>query len=75
MNRLSGLLWTLSAILSLVLLTWLMVRAIRWARKGSKGASMLAAAAFPFPEQPPPNEHVERINRLKKGAETGDPEA
>ena len=61
-------------ILFAVLATWLMLRAIRWAKKGSKGASMLAAAAFPFPEQPPPNEQVERINRLKKDAESGDPQ-
>jgi hypothetical protein len=74
MNNLGALLWTCSAILAVLLLAWLMVRAIRWARKGSRGASMLAAAAFPFPEQPPPNEQVERINRLKKGAESGDPE-
>jgi hypothetical protein len=74
MNDSSGLLWTCSIILALLVLTWLMIRAIRWARKGSKGASMLAAAAFPFPEQPPPNEQIERVNRLKKGTESGDPE-
>jgi len=74
MNDLGGLLWTCSALVVLLFLAWLMVRAIRWAKKGSKSASMLAAAAFPFPEQPPPNEQVERINRLKKGAESGDPE-
>jgi hypothetical protein len=74
MNDLAGLLWTCGALLGLLVLSWLMVRAIRWAKKGSKGASMLASAAFPFPEQPPPNEHVERINRLKKGTELGDPE-
>jgi hypothetical protein len=73
MSDAGGLLWTGSAILAVFVLTWLMVRAIRWAKKGSKGASMLAAAAFPFPELPPPNEHVERINRLRKGAESGDP--
>jgi hypothetical protein len=74
MDHSSGLLWTCGAILALLLLAWLMVRAIRWAKKGSKGASMLAAAAFPFTEQPPPNEQIERINRIKKGTETGDPE-
>jgi hypothetical protein len=34
----------------------------------------LAAAAFPFPDQPPPQEQVELENRLKKSAESGDPE-
>jgi hypothetical protein len=33
---------------------------------------MLAAAAFPFPEQPPPHEQVENANRLRKDAESGD---
>jgi hypothetical protein len=46
---------------------------MRWARKGSTGASMLAAAAFPFTDQPPPNEQVEHENQLRKDAESGDP--
>lgn len=54
--------------------TWLAVRAVRWAKKGSKASSMLAAAAFPFPDQPPPREQVEQQNRLKKDAESGDPD-
>lgn len=48
-------------------------RAIRWAKKGSKAGSLLAAAAFPFPEQPSPQEQVEQENRIKKAAESGDP--
>ncbi len=59
----------------MVLLGWLMVRIIRWAKKGSRTGAMLAAAAFPFPEQPPPNEQVERINRLKKGTNSAQPPA
>jgi hypothetical protein len=51
---------------------WLAFRAIRWAKKGSKGASMFTAAAFPFPDQPPPQEQVEQVNRLKKSADAGD---
>jgi hypothetical protein len=54
--------------------TWLAVRAVRWAKKGSKLGSMLVAAAFPFPDQPPPQEQVEQQNRLKKDAESGDPD-
>jgi hypothetical protein len=61
-------------LLVLVAFAWLMLRAIRWARKRTKVGSMLAAAAFPFPEQPPPHEQVENANRLKKDAESGDPE-
>jgi hypothetical protein len=61
------------AILGLVFLVWLMVLAIRWAKKGTRTGSMLAAAAFPFPDQPPPHEQVENANRLSKDAEPGDP--
>ena len=53
---------------------YLASRAIRWAKKGSKAGSMLAAAAFPFPEQPSPQEQVEQENRIKKTVESGDPE-
>jgi hypothetical protein len=52
---------------------WLAVRAIRWAKKGTRAGSILAAAAFPFPDQPPPREQVENARRLKKDAESGDP--
>ena len=68
------LLWLIVAPLAAVLLGWVIVRAMRWARKGSTGASMLAAAAFPFPDQPPPNEQVEHESRLRKDAESGDPD-
>jgi hypothetical protein len=61
-------------LLGLLVFAWLMVRAIRWARKRTRVGSMLAAAAFPFPEQPPPHEQVENANRLKKDAQSGDPE-
>jgi hypothetical protein len=68
------LLWTCAAILAALVLVWLAIRGIRWAKKGTKAGSMLAAAAFPFPDQPPPHEQVENANRLKKDAESGDPE-
>jgi hypothetical protein len=61
-------------LLVLIAFGWLMVRAIRWAKKRTKVGSMLAAAAFPFPEQPPPHEQVENANRLRKDAQSGDPE-
>jgi len=35
---------------------------------------MLAAAAFPFPDQPPPHEQVEQANRLKREGQSGDPQ-
>jgi hypothetical protein len=66
-------LWIFGAGLVVVGIVWLAVRAVRWAKKGSRGASMLAAAAFPFPEQPPPHELVDRANRVNKDNDSGDP--
>jgi len=68
------LLWTLAGGLCAAFLVWLMIRAVRWAKKKTKVGSMLAAAAFPFPDQRPPNEQVENANRSRKAAESGDPE-
>jgi hypothetical protein len=68
------LIWTLLLVATVVGFVWLAVRAVRWAKKGSKAGSMLAAAAFPFPDQPPPQEQVAQQNRLKKDAESGDPD-
>ena len=74
MKNLESMLWLCISLLIAVSSLWLAVRAIRWAKKGSKAGSMLAAAAFPFPEQPPPQEQVEQENRLNKDAELSDPE-
>jgi hypothetical protein len=74
MIRSPGWLRACIAVLGLVSIAWLMVRAIRWARKGTKTGSMLAAAAFPFPDQPPPAEQVENANRLRKDAESAGPD-
>jgi hypothetical protein len=66
-------------------LLWLIVtssvRAVRWARKGSPGAAFIGWALLLFGAgmnpQPPPQEQVEEANRhkrIKKQAESGDPE-
>ena len=49
MNKLNQLLWICGAPLATCAFVWLAVRAIRWAKKGTRAGSMLAAAAFPFP--------------------------
>ena len=74
MSNLPTILWVCGSGVAALLLVWLFVRAIRWAKKGTKAGSMLAAAAFPFPDQPPPHEQVANANRLRKDAESGDPE-
>jgi hypothetical protein len=60
-------------ILGTLLLLWIFVRAIRWAKRGSRGTTILAAAAFPFPELPPPHEQVDNAIRQRKAGESGDP--
>ena len=73
MNK-EPIIWVCILVVSAVGFTWLAGRAVRWAKKGSKAGSMLTAAAFPFPDQPPPQEQVEQQNRLKKDADSGDPD-
>lgn len=56
-------------------------RAVRWGRKGSPAAAFIGWALLLFSSgmnpQPPPQEQVEEANRqrkIKKHAESGDPE-
>ncbi len=63
------LIWASGLIALTVLFVWLRVRAVRWAKRGTRGGAMLAAADFPFPEQPPPNEIMQRANRIRKSVE------
>ena len=72
MKDLEPLLWISSLVAAVAAFIWMAIRAIRWAKKGSKAGSMLAAAAFPYPDQPPPQEQVEMENRLKKSNDSGD---
>ena len=73
MNNSIPALWVGASSLAFIVLVWCAVRAIRWAQQGSKGASLLAAAAFPFPDQPPPHEQLERANRLDRDTDSGQP--
>lgn len=57
------------------------IRGVRWARKGSPAAAFIGWALLLFGAgmnpQPPPQEQVEQANRqrkIKKEAESGDPE-
>ncbi len=59
----------------------LFTRAIRWSRKGSPAAAFIGWALLflsaGMNPQPPPQEQVEQANRqrkIKKDAESGDPE-
>lgn len=56
-------------------------RVVRWGRKGSPAAAVIGWALLLFSSgmnpQPPPQEQVEEANRqrkIKKDAESGDPE-
>ena len=73
----------LTALLAAVigLFVWVATRSIRWGRKGSPAAAFIGWALLLFSAgmnpQPPPQEQVEEANRqrkIKKEAESGDPE-
>jgi len=72
---------TLGCFLAVWILIWAMVRAVSWARKGSPAATFIGWALLflgaGMNPQPPPQEQVEDANRqkkIKKDAESGDPE-
>jgi len=62
------------AVACVAVAVWLGVRAVRWAKKGTRGGKVLAGALFPFPDQSSPQEQVEQQIRLRKDTESGDPE-
>jgi hypothetical protein len=74
MQSLEPLLWVFAVALLVATVVWLAVRAVRWAKKGTKGGAMLVAIAFPNPDQPPPQQQVEEATRRKKDSESGDPQ-
>ena len=65
--------WLIAIGLLSAVLVWLSIRAVRWAKKGTKGGAVLVALAFPNPDQPPPQQIVEEEGRLKKNSESGGP--
>jgi hypothetical protein len=65
---------TLSVALGLLAAAWCAYVALRWARTKTKSGSILAIAAFPYLDEPPPHELCEQENRLKKSTTAGDPE-
>lgn len=73
-ESLDPLLLSFATLVAVILAVWLMVRAIRWAKRKTRAGSVLAAAAFPFPDQPSPHEQIENANRLRKDTGSGDPE-
>ena len=65
MNSLMSLAWALGSALSVLMVVWIALRLIRWAKRGSRGASMLgwgmglpAAGANPIP---PPQKKIEEV--------------
>jgi len=73
-NKYSLVLVILSVVLVLIGAAWLANRALRWARTRTKGGAILAVVAFPYLDASPPHEQIDQENRLKKSAESGDPE-
>jgi hypothetical protein len=78
MNKLLPLLLVLSTILGIIGIS---VFAVRWARKSSRraaflgwGLQFLGAGVNPVPPPQIQLEEVNRQSRIKKGAESGDPQ-
>jgi hypothetical protein len=76
MNALEPLVWVVGLTLCVLLFTWAALRAIRWAKKGSKTASLLGLGMDLANPQPPPRIHLEELKseiRGKKSADSADP--
>lgn len=65
--------WAAITVTLAAAMLWLAMKAIQWAKKGTKGAALLATIAFPNPDQPPPQQQIEEENRRKKDAGSGRP--
>jgi hypothetical protein len=65
--------WIVVAVSLAFLMFWLAMKAIRWAKHGTKGAALLATIAFPDPDQPPPQQQVEEETKRKKESGLGKP--
>jgi len=81
MNALEPAAWFAGSVLSFFIFVWMAMRLIRWAKRGSKGASLLgwsmglpAARANPMP---PPQQRIEEATREvqgRKSSDTADPD-
>ena len=72
MKFIGPLLPILITLLFIASIVWAAIRLVRWAKKGTRGSAVLAAMAFPLPDQPPPHEQVKDAIK-KNGAEFGEP--
>ena len=75
--------WTLGSALFVSISTWVGVRMMRWAKKGSKGAALfglgmgLPAALLNANPQPPKQVQIEEVAgeiHRKKDSDSGDPD-
>jgi hypothetical protein len=76
MKSLVPLAWIVGSTTFIVLSIWIAIRMVRWAKKGSKGASLLgwgmglpAAGVNPLP---PPQVQIEELTREIKGKKNSD---
>lgn len=65
--------WTVITVSVAAVMLWLAMKAIQWAKKGTKGAALLATIAFPNPGQPSPQQQTEEENTRKKESGAGRP--
>ena len=69
----SALIWIGLCASAAIILPWAAVRAIQWAKKGTKGTALLATIAFPNPEHPSPQQLAEEETLRKKESGAGGP--
>lgn len=73
---------TIATVVMGMTLIWAAVASVRWAKRHSTGAEFLAGAlllvlgfAAPIPKRPQQGVEEARIDKGRKGAESGDPPA
>jgi hypothetical protein len=76
MKSLVPLAWVAGSALFAGLLLWMAIRMIRWAKRGSKGASLLGwglgLPAAGINPQPPPQVQIEKLTRDIQGRKNSD---
>jgi hypothetical protein len=76
MKALMPLAWILGLTFGIVFFGWIAMRMVRWARRGSKGTSLLGLGmAIPsagITPQPPPQVQIEQVKRDIQGRKNSD---
>jgi hypothetical protein len=72
MNALELMAWIAGLTLCIVLFTWIAIRMVRWAKKGSKTGSLLGLGLDLVNPHPPPRTHLEQLHSETRGKKNSD---